>query len=120
MESKTIGVMTVQHYSDPKAYGQRELRMLEYVSSQVARSIERKRAEAAVRASETILRVFINALPGPALLADREETALEVNEAMAESLGRGRRELVGVKAFSLLPDAISAARRSNSRLATRE
>ena len=113
VESKTIGVMTVQHYSDPKAYGQRELRMLEYVSSQVARSIERKRAEAAVRASETILRVFINALPGPALLADREETALEVNEAMAESLGRGRRELVGAKTFSLLPDVISAARRAH-------
>ena len=106
VDGKTIGAMVVQHYGDPKAYGPAELRMLEFVSSQVARSIERKRAEAAVRESETILRVFINALPGPALLVDRDEVILEANEAMATSLGRSRNELVGRKAFeSLSPEA---------------
>jgi PAS domain S-box-containing protein/putative nucleotidyltransferase with HDIG domain len=49
VDNKAIGVMVVQHYSDPSAYGQRELRMLEYVSSQIAKSIERKRAEDAIR-----------------------------------------------------------------------
>jgi PAS domain S-box-containing protein len=103
--------MVVQHYSDPMAYGLRELRMLEYVSSQVARSIDRKRAEAAVRASETTLRVFIDALPGPAMLLDREETVLEANEAMAQSLGRSRAEIVGEKAFALLPPEAGRLRR---------
>ncbi len=111
VDGKTIGVMTVQHYSDPKAYGERELRMLEYVSSQVARSIERKRAEAALKASETILRVFINALPGPAMLLDRDQAILDVNEPMAHNLGLSRRELVGRTPFSLLPADIAAARR---------
>jgi len=106
VDSETIGAMVVQHYADPKAYGPAELRMLEFVSSQVARSIDRKRAEAAVRESETILRVFINALPGPAILIDRDEVILEANEAMAASLGRSRNELVGRKAFeSLSPEA---------------
>jgi PAS domain S-box-containing protein len=111
VDGKTFGVMVVQHYSDPMAYGLRELRMLEYVSSQVARSIDRKRAEAAVRASETTLRVFIDALPGPAMLLDREETVLEANEAMARSLGRSRAEIVGEKAFALLPPEAGRLRR---------
>ena len=42
---KTIGVMALQHYSDSKAYGEREQQMFEYVSSQIARAIERKRTE---------------------------------------------------------------------------
>jgi len=106
VDGMTIGAMVVQHYEDPKAYGPAELRMLEFVSSQVARSIEHKRAEAAVRESETILRVFINALPGPAILMDRDEVILEANEAMAGSLGRSRNDLVGRKAFeSLSPEA---------------
>lgn len=49
VEGKTIGVMAVQHYSDVKAYGEREQRMLEYVSSQVARAIEHKRNETRIR-----------------------------------------------------------------------
>ncbi len=111
VDGKTFGVMVVQHYSDPNAYGLRELRMLEYVSSQVARSIDRKRAEAAVRASETTLRVFIDALPGPAMLLDRDEVVLEANEAMAQRLGRTRSEIVGQNAFSLLPPESARLRR---------
>ena len=49
IEGKTIGAMVVQHYSDPKAYGEREQHMLEFVSSQVAISISRKQAEVALQ-----------------------------------------------------------------------
>ncbi len=45
VENQAIGVMAVQHYSNPEAYGEREKRMLEFVSSQVALAIDRKRAE---------------------------------------------------------------------------
>jgi len=48
---KTIGVIALQHYSDPKAYGEREKQILDFVSGQVANTIERKRAEEAIRAS---------------------------------------------------------------------
>lgn len=49
---KTIGVMVVQHYSDAGAYGPVEQHMLEFVSSQVAQAVERKRREEALRESE--------------------------------------------------------------------
>jgi PAS domain S-box-containing protein len=61
VDNKTIGVMVVQHYSDPNAYGHRELRMLEYVSSQIAKSIERKRAEDAIR-RQVVFDTFLNKL----------------------------------------------------------
>jgi PAS domain S-box-containing protein len=49
VEGKTIGAMVVQHYTDPQAYGEREQHMLEYVSTQVAIAIDRKRAEQKVK-----------------------------------------------------------------------
>ncbi|MBU1299910.1 MAG: PAS domain S-box protein [Bacteroidetes bacterium] len=49
VENKTIGAMVVQHYTDPNAFGLRELQLLEYVSSQIAKVIERKWAEEEIR-----------------------------------------------------------------------
>lgn len=56
VEGKTIGVMVVQHYSDPKAYSENEKQILEFVSSEVARAIDRKRAEERLSESEERLR----------------------------------------------------------------
>jgi len=52
VDRNVIGAMVVQHYSDAKAYGEREKRILEFVSSQVAMVINRKRSEEALRESE--------------------------------------------------------------------
>jgi PAS domain S-box-containing protein len=52
VDGKVIGAMVVQHYSDPQAYGESEKRILEFVSSQVALVINRKRSEEALRESE--------------------------------------------------------------------
>lgn len=45
IEKKVIGAVVVQHYTDPNAYGVREQRMLEFVSTQVALAISRKQTE---------------------------------------------------------------------------
>ncbi|HUN65964.1 MAG TPA: PAS domain S-box protein [Bacteroidota bacterium] len=55
---RTIGVMVVQHYSDPAAYTLSELHMLEFVSSQVAKAINRKRTEEQLRRSEEQFRLI--------------------------------------------------------------
>jgi PAS domain S-box-containing protein len=49
---ETIGAMSVQHYNDATAYGQREMEILGFVASEVSRSIERSRAEESLRESE--------------------------------------------------------------------
>jgi PAS domain S-box-containing protein len=49
---EVIGAVVVQDYSNPNAYGPRELEILKFASGQIALAIERKRAEEALRTSE--------------------------------------------------------------------
>lgn len=58
-----IGAMVVQHYSLPNVYGESEKRILEFVSSQVARAIHRKQAEQALRESEERYRRLVELSP---------------------------------------------------------
>ena len=48
---------------------------------------ERKRSEEALRQSEETLRVFLDAVPEPAILLDRNGTILVGNRALARRLG---------------------------------
>jgi diguanylate cyclase (GGDEF)-like protein/PAS domain S-box-containing protein len=45
VEDKVIGVMVVQSYTHPHLYSEKDIKLLEFVSSQVATAIERKRVE---------------------------------------------------------------------------
>ena len=49
VEERTIGVMVVQSYSDVIHFNQEDLNLLEFVSTQVAQAIERKRLEEEIR-----------------------------------------------------------------------
>ena len=49
VRGKSMGVVAVQHYSDPRAYGEEEKQILTFVAAQIARAIERKRNEQALR-----------------------------------------------------------------------
>ncbi|GAB4504564.1 MAG: hypothetical protein Fur0043_15580 [Anaerolineales bacterium] len=65
VEGQVIGAMVVQHYTDVSAYGPREMRMLEFVSSHVASAVQRRQAEITLRQSEERLRsLFENATVG--------------------------------------------------------
>src|SRR6266513_2217736 len=58
---RTIGVLVVQTYTAGVRFGEREKDILQFVSTQVATAIERKRAEEAVRASEARLKALVDA-----------------------------------------------------------
>ncbi len=94
IEGKTIGVMAVQHYSDPAAYGENERQVLDYVSSQVARAIARKRAEEGLQESEKRLRTLVEA-SFEGLVFSENGIVLETNEQTARMLGHTREEMVG-------------------------
>ncbi len=55
VDDRTIGVIALQDYHNPNVYSERELRMLEFVSGQVAKAIERKRLYEDVQRSNRIL-----------------------------------------------------------------
>jgi len=50
---KIIGALAVQNYADPAAYTEDDRQILAFASSQIANLIERRRAEEALRESET-------------------------------------------------------------------
>src|SRR6267143_1387894 len=57
---RTIGVLVAQTYVEGIRFGEREKDILQFVSTQVAMAIERKRAEEAVRTSEAQLKALLD------------------------------------------------------------
>jgi len=104
VDGTTTGAMVVQHYSDPNAYGAAELRMFEFVSSQVARSIERKRAEGALRQNEQRLSLHIQQTPLAVIEWDIDFRVLQWNEAAEKIFGYSAEEAGGRHASFIVPD----------------
>ncbi|HPW17095.1 MAG TPA: PAS domain S-box protein [Candidatus Aminicenantes bacterium] len=104
VDGKTTGAMVVQHYSNPAAYGPRELRMLEYVSSQVARSIERKQAEEALRRSEQGLSMHFQKTPLAVIEFDTDFRVRQWNPAAERIFGWTAEEAFGRDVSFILPD----------------
>ncbi|HUL45387.1 MAG TPA: response regulator [Bacteroidota bacterium] len=59
LDKKTIGVMVVQHYTNPDAYTDADRQVLEYVSLEVAKAIQRKQADEKLRESEEQFRLIM-------------------------------------------------------------
>jgi two-component system cell cycle sensor histidine kinase/response regulator CckA len=94
IEGKTIGVMVVQDYANAVAYGENERQVLEYVSSQVARAIARKRAEEELHESEKWLRTLAEA-SFEGLVFSENGVVQESNNQFALMLGYSREETIG-------------------------
>lgn len=56
-EEKTIGVMVVQEYNEETAYSEREQSMLEYISTQVAKTIVYKQTELKIQENAEQIRI---------------------------------------------------------------
>lgn len=108
VDGKTTGAMVVQHYGNPNAYGPAEQRMLEFVSSQVARSIERKAAEEALRRSEQRLSLHIQKTPLAVIEWDPDFRVLQWNAAAEQIFGYTAAEAIGQHASFILPESALA------------
>jgi len=97
---ETVGVMAVQTYSEAVRYGAAERNILQFVSTQVAMMIERKRADEALRLSEERHRSMVDNAPLGILTADREGRIIDVNPVLLQILGSPSAE--ATKAINLL------------------
>jgi PAS domain S-box-containing protein len=86
-QERTVGVVAAQIYSGTTRYGQRDKELLQFVSHQVARAIERKQADDALRASEERFRALIENTSDGIGLLDPEGGILYSSPAMAQILG---------------------------------
>ncbi len=109
LHGRTFGVLAIQEYRDANAFGEDEKRMLTFVAEQIATAIDRKRAEAELRASAERLRQseerFSKAfLASPAMvslarLADG--VFVEVNDTFQQLTGYLEPEVIGNTSFDL-------------------
>ncbi len=88
---QTFGVMAVQDYHEPQAYGEEEKQILIFVAGQTALALERKRAQQALRASEEKFRALFETSSAGVLLQD-ETQYVEVNPAALRMFGYERAE----------------------------
>lgn len=109
VNGRATGVMAVQDYQDPKALTTEHQQILTYVAGQTAIAIERKRADAALRASQEAFRAseqrFRSAFasnPAIMTLARLRDGALfEVNDAFLTVTGFTREEVLGRSTLDL-------------------
>jgi PAS domain S-box-containing protein len=86
-KDKTIGVIALDHYSNPKAYGEREKQILEYVSGQVANAIVRKRAEEALAYEQSLLSALMDTVPDQVYFKDTDSRFIKASKAQTERFG---------------------------------
>jgi PAS domain S-box-containing protein len=112
-DGKTIGVMVVQHYTDPNAYGKREQHILEFVSSQVAFAITRKQAEEALRNNEERYRALIENTSDMIAIVNPDGVVSYISPAVERVLGYEQKKVLGQSIFQIVhAEHLNAASRS--------
>jgi PAS domain S-box-containing protein len=95
VRGRTIGVLAVQDYNNPSAFGETEKQILSFIAEQTALAIERKKSEEQLRESEEKHRALFEATVQGVMLHD-EEQFLEVNPSVLRILGfKSAGEIVG-------------------------
>jgi PAS domain S-box-containing protein len=108
---RTIGVLAVQTYTPGIRYDERDKEMLQFVSTQIATAIERKRAEATLRDSEERFRALVERSGDAIALLDATGQITYASPSTAAVLGRAVDAVVGANAFDLLhPDDVALVR----------
>lgn len=100
----TIGAMVAQSYTEGVRFGQRELQILDFVSTQIAMTIERKRAEQGLRENEEKYRALVEASSEAIFLETGEGDILDCNSAACAMLGYTKDELLTLTVKDLVPE----------------
>ncbi len=106
-EGQTTGVLVVQTYTQGVRYSEAHRDLLQFVSAQIAMTVQRKRAEEALRRSEASLRGFVDNAVFGISRSTADGTVVTANHALARILGASSPdELLGLNvadAFYLRP-----------------
>ena len=86
-DGRTIGALVVQSYTEGVRYGPEEMRILEYVSSQVAIAIERKQAEEELLGLSLRMQTVVETVEDGITLSDQDGEFIVFNTKMREITG---------------------------------
>lgn len=97
IKNKTIGVISVRSDTTESLFSKKDLNMLEFVSHQIAISIERKQNEEKLRESEERIRTIYNNIPGGTFIVNQDKTIEDVNEAFCRITKFEKEMILGQK-----------------------
>jgi PAS domain S-box-containing protein len=105
--SGVIGVLVVQHYADPNAYSESDVKFLTSVASQIALAIERKQSEAALRENEAQFKDLFDHAPVAYHELDKEGRIVRANLTEQRLLGYTAEEMQGRAAWEFIAEEVS-------------
>lgn len=103
IKGKTIGVLTVQSYTEGVRFSTEDKKILTYIAEQAAMAIERKQTNQALKKSEKQIRALIESIPASIFFKDTKGRHHVVNKAFEEFVGKKREEIIGRTDLDLLP-----------------
>ncbi|MBL7135152.1 MAG: PAS domain S-box protein [Candidatus Marinimicrobia bacterium] len=86
VENEVVGALVVQSYTDENAYNEKDLELLEFVSSQIGLSIEHKRSDEKVQESEEKYRLLVESINDGIVISQRDKFIF-FNKQFSEMLG---------------------------------
>ena len=95
IKDKVIGSMAVLSYTKPHLYSEKDTALLEFVSSQIAIAIERKRNEEALQASHQKFFSLFHNSPEALVYVNNESIILDVNDQFTKLFGYALEEVEG-------------------------
>jgi len=92
---KVIGALAVQSYSEAVRYTQKDLEILQFVSTQVAMAIDRRRADEALVEESQFRKAIEDSILAGIIAADSQNRQSYVNPAFCRMVGWSQEELLG-------------------------
>ena len=95
IEDKVIGAMAVQSYTNPDTYTEDDIKILEFVSSQVAMAIQRKRTEETLHQSQQEFASIFKNSPEALVYLDENSNIKNISPRFTELFGYTLEEIKG-------------------------
>jgi PAS domain S-box-containing protein len=102
LDNKIIGVFVVQSYDEETLYTNEDVKILEFVSDQIAVAIERKRDQDNIRENQEKQRRIFESSPDPIIVVDPKGFVTDYNTAMLEILNITNEKVIGQKIFHFI------------------
>ncbi|HER25401.1 MAG TPA: PAS domain S-box protein [Candidatus Atribacteria bacterium] len=95
IEGKVIGTMAVLTYTNPHLYSEKDIKLMEFTSYQIATAIKRKQDEEALYRSEQEFASLFNHSPEALVYEDVKSNIININPRFTELFGYTLKELKG-------------------------
>lgn len=101
-DQKIIGVFVVQSYTEEVVYTSEDVRILEFVSDQIALAVERKRDQDHLRESQEKQRRIFESSPDPIIVVDRNGIVSDYNTSLLAALHITNEPVIGQNIFHFI------------------